>query len=282
MITLSMVSVIITTKNEEKNITRLLESIKSQSYKDIEVIVVDNNSTDKTLEISKNYTDKVYTKGPERSAQRNFGVEKAKGEYVLILDADMELTKDVVKSCVEGIKNNKALIIPERTVGEGFMAQIRKFEREMYMGDDTVEVARFFERKVFNEFDGYDVRLTGAEDYDLPKRISTKYTVGRIKEYILHHETGLTLVKQLKKKYYYASKSALYATKHPDLISRQGILVFRMAYLRNWKKFLTHPLLGFLLIVVRLLETFFAAIGFLKAVGLINFIKTFFMMFKYL
>lgn len=284
-----LVSVIVTTKNEEGNIGRLLKSIKKQSYKNLEIIVVDNNSADQTKEISLKFTPNVFNKGPERSAQRNYGVLKANGEYVVILDADMELTKDVVKSCLMTINDYKhsftpykALVVPEKTVGNGFIAAIRKFEREMYMKDSTIEVARFFVKKVFEEFDGYDLNLTGAEDFDLPKRISQKYKIGRSKEYILHHEGNLTLGKQLKKKFYYAQKSALYAEKHPDLISRQGILILRRAYLKHWKKFIKYPGLGVSLIIFRALETIAAASGFLKAVGPIHFVRTFFKMLKYI
>ena len=194
----------------------------------------------------------------------------------------MELTPKVLKSCIEYINGYGGLIVPEKTVGVGFVANVRKFEREMYMGDETVEVARFFPRKIFQEFGGYDPRLTGAEDYDLPKRISSKYKLGWAKEYILHHESGLTLKKQISKKFYYAQKSALYAELHPDLISKQGILIFRQAYFRHWAEFLKHPLLGISMLIMRLLETFAAGFGFLVAVGPAKFIKTFFKMFKYI
>ena len=75
-----LVSIIVTTKNEEKNIENCLKSVKNQNYPQnkIEIIVVDNNSIDKTKQIALRYTDKVYNFGPERSAQRNFGVEKSK------------------------------------------------------------------------------------------------------------------------------------------------------------------------------------------------------------
>lgn len=262
-----LVSVILTTKNEEGNIARVLESIKRQTYKNIEVVVVDNRSSDGTVQIAKKYTSKVYLKGPERSAQRNFGVEKSRGDYILIVDADMELTPKVIESCVENIKNRKALIIPEKTVGKGFMAGIRKFEREMYMGDLEIEVARFFKKEIFNEFKGYDTNLTGTEDYDLPKRMMNKYgkdAIGWGKEWILHHETGLTLAVQLKKKFYYASKSVLYVKKHPKLIISQGNMLFRRAYFRNWRKFLRHPLLALAFIFVRILESLAALLGFVR------------------
>lgn len=275
------VSVIIPTYNSEKHIGRLVKSIKNQTV-NCEVIVVDDGSGDKTVEIAKKFADKVYAREhQERSIQRNFGASKAVGKYLLFLDSDMELTRGVIKSCLKNLNGFGALIIPERTVGVGFMARIRKFEREMYMGDPTIEVARFFPKKIFDEFGGYDTKLTGAEDYDLPKRISNKYKIGWAEEYILHHEIGLTLSKQLRKKYYYARHSALYVEKHPDLISKQGILIFRKAYLKNWTRFVEHPILGLSLLLVRFLESISAVLGFISSVGPKGFIKTFFRMIKY-
>ena len=263
---MALVSVVVTTKNEEKNIGKLLSSIRNQTHKDIEIIVVDNNSTDETVKIAREFTKTVYEKGPERSAQRNFGVRKAKGKYVLIVDADMELSMGVVGSCVENIRGHKALIIPEETQGSGFLASIRKFEREMYMGDPTIEVARFFEKKTFEEFDGYDLSLTGTEDYDLPKRIMDKYgknSIGWAKEWIFHHEESLTLAKLLMKRFYYARKSVGYVKKHPDLIWTQGNMILRPAYFRNWKKFIKEPFVALAFIIVRILEMSAATLGFI-------------------
>lgn len=278
----SLISVIIPTFNEGKNIARLLESIKKQSYKRIEIIVVDDASKDNTVSISKNLGAKVFKrKHAERSVQRNFGASKAKGKFLIFLDADMELTSDVIKDCVSTAGNKyKLLVIPERTIGNNFLGKIRNFEREMYMGDSSVEVARFFDAKIFQEFKGYDPDLTGPEDYDLPYRISRKYKIGRSKEYILHHEENTTLSKLLKRKYYYARRGALHALKHPELVASQGNLFFRKAYLENWKKFLKEPVLGIAFIAVRSLETIWAVAGFVNAVGVIGFTKAFINMLK--
>jgi glycosyltransferase involved in cell wall biosynthesis len=271
-----MISCIVTTRNEEKVIGALLESIKSQSYKDIEIVLVDNNSEDKTKKIARKFGARVFNKGPERSVQRNFGVSKASGKYLLILDADMELSPGVVKDCVKTIEKSKhkGLVIPEETVGESWIARVRRFERQMYMGDMTIEVARFYVKKAFDELGGYDIDLTGPEDYDLHKRVSEKYSIGRTKDYIFHHEEELTLGKLLKKKFYYANKGAKYAEKHPDLVVTQGTIFFRKAYLRNWKKFIKEPFLGIGFIGVRILETIWALAGYIKAVGLVKFFKT--------
>ncbi len=276
-----LVSVVAASYNEEENIERFLKSISRQTYPNIETIIVDDGSKDKTVEIARKFTKKVYPRPhAERSIQRNFGVEKAKGKYVLILDVDMELSSKVVESCLENINGHKALIIPEKTVGDSFLSKIRAFEREMYMGDRDIEVARFIEKKVFEEFGGYDPKLTGAEDYDLPHRISQKYSIGWAKEYIYHHEGQRTLLTQFKKKFYYASRSTFYAEKHPELIKRQGILIFRKAYLRNWKNFFKKPWISIPFLLVRLLETFAALAGYVYGAGLTRSVKTFFVLFK--
>ena len=72
--TYPVVSVIVTTRNEEHNIANCLESIKVQNYPQdkIEIIVVDNNSLDKTKEIALKYTNKIYNFGPERLSPEKF------------------------------------------------------------------------------------------------------------------------------------------------------------------------------------------------------------------
>lgn len=83
---LPLISIVITTKNEEKNIEKCLWSIQKQNFskKQIEVIIVDNHSVDDTITIARKYTSQIYQKGPERSAQRTIAIAKyafKKGYY---------------------------------------------------------------------------------------------------------------------------------------------------------------------------------------------------------
>ena len=122
----NFISIIITTKNEEKNIRNILNSINNQTFKNYNVIVVDNNSTDKTKSLAESLGAKVLNKGPERSAQRNFGVSESNGKYVLILDADMILEKEVLEELHEAIlkdSNLKTLTIKEEPIGDSFWAK---------------------------------------------------------------------------------------------------------------------------------------------------------------
>lgn len=109
-------SVIIITKNEEKMIKDCLESVKWAD----EIIIVDSGSKDKTLEIARKYTNKIYTyKKGSFSDWRNFGLEKAKGEWVLYIDADERITpalRTEIKYKILNIKNINAYAIPRRNV----------------------------------------------------------------------------------------------------------------------------------------------------------------------
>ena len=188
------VSIIITTKNEAKNIGRLLSSIKKQTYKNIEVIAVDNSSVDNTVEICKKYKIKVFDYGPERSAQRNYGVKKSKGVYVLILDADMQLTSKVVDACIKKIgseSNIGGIVVKEESIAGNYWGKVKAFERSFYNleGDSNIESARFFPKKVFQKIGGYDESITGPEDWDLPESIKKwGYKISRVDEIIFHFE----------------------------------------------------------------------------------------------
>lgn len=240
-----LVSVIVTTKNEEKRLGALLESLLLQTYPNLEIIVVDNASSDATKAIAAKFTEKVFDKGPERSAQRNYGVKQSLGQYVLILDADMELTPSVVADCVDLLQANptvKAAIIPEESFGEGFWAKCKALERSCYVGDDSIEAARFFEKAVYDELGGFDEGITGPEDWDLSRRVGSKYKIGRIKSFILHNEGNLKLTTLMRKKRMYARKAGNYLNKHRQSIaSSQTIYFLRPAFYRNWRKLLAHP-----------------------------------------
>lgn len=249
-----LISVIITTKNEEKNIENCLKSIKNQSYSQekIEVIVVDNNSTDKTKEIALKYTSKVFDKGPERSAQRNFGVEKSSGEWFLYLDADMILSENVIKDCVNEVIANTEIIalhISEIIMGEKFWSKVRRFERSFYDGT-AIDGVRFIKKSEFQKVGGFDEKLTGPEDWDLDKKLKKNGKINLVKIPIYHNEAEFDLKKYLNKKGYYAQKFDEYIVKwgkdDPDIKKQFGIYYrFFGVFVENgkWKKIITHPFL---------------------------------------
>ena len=100
-------SIIIPTKNEEEYLPKLFESIKKQTFKDYEIIVADNKSTDRTRKIAKKYKCKI-VKGGLPSKARNEGAKSATGKVLLFLDADTELkNKDFLDRAVKEFEKRK-------------------------------------------------------------------------------------------------------------------------------------------------------------------------------
>lgn len=265
-----LVSVIVTTKNEEKNINRLLSSIKKQTYFPIEIIVVDNSSTDGTQKAARQFTKKVVNFGPERSAQRNFGIIKSTGKFFIFLDADMELSPKVIEDCVDVVSRDKkigAVIIPEQSVAQTFWEKVKAFERSFYVeeGDNTIEAARFFKKEAYTKAGGYDESITGPEDWDLPETVKDLgYKICRTKSKIFHYEKIGSLISLSKKKFYYALRSHRYIKKHSmSIISPKTIYFLRPVFYKKWKKLISNPVLTIAMLIMFIFELGGGAIGFL-------------------
>jgi len=265
-----MVSIIITTRNEESNIHACLKSLQEQTDKHSEIIVVDNGSTDKTKAVAKQFGASVFDKGPERSSQRNFGASKASGQYLLFLDADMIITPTVIEDCISEVKKNKslkALVIPEKSIGSGFWAKCKALERSFYEGIDWIEAARFYNKDIFITMSGYDERLTGPEDFDLPQRLKAKFgnaAVGRISSYILHNEGNLSLTKTIRKKFYYGKKMAEYLKKSENrhVGAKQGNLFARYALFFSLpSRLFADPIVGLGMLLMKTFEMTALAFG---------------------
>lgn len=259
-----LVSVVITTRNSIQTIESCLQSIKKQSYPQnkIEIIVVDNNSDDKSIKIASLYTAKVYNHGPERSAQRNFGAKKAAGEYLLYLDADMWLSNNVIAECVNKFdKKDKllALYIPEIIIGDSWLSYILRFERQFYNAT-AIDAVRFIKKNIFDKVGGFDEALTGPEDWDLDKKIRSKGAVNIISSPLYHDQTSLSLSNFLDKKGYYSKSFDSYIKKwgNEDFdIRRQFGFYYRFLGVfiekGKWKKLIKNPLLAASMVVLRFL-----------------------------
>lgn len=270
----NIVSVIIPAYNEEQTIQQCLDSLADQIFKDIEVVVVDDFSSDKTSAIAKKWAEQLSIKikvvrnrrHRERGVTRNLGAKVSTGNYFLFIDTDMKVGKRVISDCIKLIRNNpkfKAIIIPEKSFGKGFWAKCKSLEKLCYIGDDRMEAARFFERKAFWRVGGWDNKMISGEDWDLTRRIRKKYKIGRINAEIFHNEGKLTIWKIIKKKFYYASKSHTYFNKYPLTIVDVFLFVFRPAYFRNWKLILSYPLYGLGIFLLKTIEMFTGALGYL-------------------
>lgn len=256
------VSVIISTKNEEANIRRCLDSIRAQSFSDYEIIVVDNNSNDRTKAISQEYTSQVYNQGPERSAQRNHGMKLASGTYILYLDADMVLSPHVLTECVETMTKDPDLVglyIPEKVIGSGFWIQVRRFERGFYDGT-AIDAVRFLRRADALAIGGFDEALWGGEDWDLDLRLKQRGKTANIRAELCHNEGDFDIWRYVRKKAYYAKSLDAYVAKwgrNHAVIRRQLGIGYRYigVFIEDGKawKLARHPILTAAMYALRIM-----------------------------
>lgn len=246
---LPLVSIIISTRNEENNIRNCLDSIAKQSYSEIEIIIVDNGSVDNTMKIAKEYTDKIFV-DTMKCIPRNLGVRNSNGEYVMFVDADMILTQDLVWECVDiSVTNNIDYIYtPEKISGNGFWVKVRDFERSFY-NKTCIDAPRFIKKECIVKAGMFDESMIAAEDWDLARRLSGKPALTI--NYIIHNDGNLDLKSYLYKKAFYANDISKYIKKwgkNDSIIKKQlgfkyrFVTVFTEDY--KWIELISHPLLS--------------------------------------
>ena len=104
-------SIIVPVYNVEKYIKKCLDSIFSQSYKDFEVIVVNDGTEDQSIDVVKNYKVKIINQRNQGlSEARNNGVKEATGDYILFIDSDDYIEKDLLKEISNSLDNNPDLV----------------------------------------------------------------------------------------------------------------------------------------------------------------------------
>lgn len=278
-----LTSVVVTTKNEEKHIGACLSSIANQTYPRgrIEIIVVDNQSSDRTKEIADSFTSLVFDKGPERNAQRNHGMlDIAKGKYLMWIDADMILSPNLMGECVRYMENSEdvALFIPEIVLGRDFWSKVRRFERSFY--DNTViDGSRFIRREAFVKSGGFSREwMHGPDDWDLDKKLKKYGRIGYLSHaapsnewgseaehirkrgvkpenhgaVIYHDESDFRVKRYLRKKQHYITDFQKYITRwganDPDLKKQLGLWYrYFGVFIENgkWRRLIAHPVLYF-------------------------------------
>lgn len=262
-----LVSIIVPTKNSVATLAACLESIRSQTYQNIELIVVDNHSTDKTRVVAKQYANLIFTKGPERSAQVNFGVKKSTSQYVYKVDSDFILEREVVEQCVAKAKKGYDAVVVHNSpdIRVSWIARIRKFEVDMYKYDIAHSSARFIKRQVYQAISGFNEKITAGEDYDFQNKLNRGgYRTGFIDAEALHLGEPTNFWKHMKKYYLYGKDFVNYKQNNQKE-SKQQLGFVRSVYIKHWRKFIRHPLLAVGFFVYNVFKYGFGAAGYLSA-----------------
>lgn len=199
-------SIVIPTIGREKELEKLLESIKQQNYKKFEVIIVDQNQDNRLTKVVKKYKQvftikhyKVDFKGASKA--RNYGAQKAKGEIINFPDDDCIYEKDTLKKVseifttnnnidalfgkVKDLENKKDILYFKKSSGKVKKSNIYK---------TTIETSMFIKLRIFKEIEMFDENLGvgtyfGAEEgADLVCRLLYKnYNLQYIAENFFFH-----------------------------------------------------------------------------------------------
>ncbi len=269
-----LVSVIIPTFNSERFLEECLSSLKRQTYERLEIVIVDDGSTDSTIGIAERHGCKII-KNPKvgRAAAKNEGVRHSFGEYLVFVDSDMELTPNVLSECVDLAESDShvgGVVTPERSVGNSFWVKVRDFERSFYAGS-VVESARFFPTKLVKEVGGYEENLIFFEESALPYKIQKKgnNVFARVNSVILHREENFSLITWLRKKSYYGKTIHVYEHKYRDYSRMQTSVGFRFyLFVKSYRRFLSRPELALGVIVLKSLEYLAVVSGARALVGM--------------
>jgi len=186
-----LISIIIPTYNEETLLPRLLKSIKRQKGVQYEIIIADNNSTDKTKEIARSYGAKIVLGGLPAQA-RNNGAKEANGEILIFLDADVVLpAKDFLKYCVSELKDRNLQIatcvvrpISEKIIDKALHQAVTLFIKATckivpHMPGCCIIIYKSAHQKIH----GFNEELRMAEDHDYAQRASQIGKFGILKSY---------------------------------------------------------------------------------------------------
>ncbi len=202
-----LISVIIPTYNYANFLPRAIESVLNQTYSSVELIIIDDGSTDNTYSaINKEWQlSYFYQQNKGLAAARNAGIKNSNGDYLVFLDADDWLEKDALeqnylaikdKPSIAFVSGNYYLLRAETNNVQPvsvFVAHnhYAKLLQRNYIG---MHAAVMFQRWVFNKF-CYDESLKACEDYDLYLNVARQHTVMHHEKFIAtyyFHSSGLS------------------------------------------------------------------------------------------
>jgi glycosyltransferase involved in cell wall biosynthesis len=191
-----LISIIIPTYNEEKVIAACLKSLQNQSYRPVEIIVVDDGSTDKTISIIENLEfrsenlkmlkQKHLGPGPAR----NLGAKSAKGEILVFIDADMTFDDNFIKDLTKPIMGGKTIGTFSKNEMNANWQNIwsacwninRNWPIDRLIPPDypdTAPVFRAILKSKFEEVGGFDATGEYTDDWSLSRKLALKSTLAK-------------------------------------------------------------------------------------------------------
>jgi len=198
--------------NGEKYLKQSLDSVLNQYFADFELILINDGSTDSSINIINSYDDErirliTQTNSGPVIARRT-GIEVAKGEFIAILDADDISTPERLLKQIEFLEKNKEYLL----VGSNFKIidqdncirykshmpeKYESIRKLIYMGSPFCHSTVVFRKAIFSEFN-YDLEIPLAEDYNLWFNILKKYKCANLPDYLVYYRIHNSNVSKVK------------------------------------------------------------------------------------
>lgn len=223
-----LVSVIMPAYNSEKTLYDSALSVLNQSYKNIELIIVNDGSKDNTENIAKKLIEEdnrvVYVKQENKgvAAARNKCISISKGKYIKFLDSDDLLFKNSIELLVQEInKSNSKIVFGNYIINNNSLIELSTIRNKIQINKNEFLIKQLIgniiatgtvliEKSILNDIGYFDENLRGPEDYDLWNRIIQKYdyTHVNIPIYIYMIYPGEQITKNIEKLRYYTDIAA--------------------------------------------------------------------------
>lgn len=275
----SHVSIIIPMLNVEKTIKLCLDSIKKNSYKNYEIILVDNGSIDNTINYAKDCIKKhkniklIKTSKKGSGYARNNGAKHAKENILIFLDSDCIVKKDWLKRINEGFNNHDVVAVASQYCGSYNKGFIEKFafyellfrERNFKKYVQNASSCNFaVKREVFQRIWGFPQEFMAGEDIYFSYEVSKKGKILWDKKNGVIHFFRTNIKDYLKQQYDYAKYCAKLLIKKPSMLTKKTI-----QDKNNYLEILATTLV--LLMIMAFLNTVFlwmAGLAFISILGL--------------
>ena len=208
------ISVIIPTYNRKHTLPRALDSVLAQSYQPFEIILIDDGSTDGTINLIKSkYPSIKLLKSHETSkplkgyspkgvsVARNVGIKQSKGDWIAFLDSDDEWTPDKLTKQVQLVNKSRGSVFchtNEIWIRDGVRVNQRKKHQKYggYIFKECLDICRIspssalIDKSIFEDIGLFDESLKVCEDYDLWLRITSNYPVLFLDKFLIKKYGG--------------------------------------------------------------------------------------------
>ena len=200
---MNLVSVIIITRNHSQYLSRCLDSVLNQSYKNFEIIIIDHNSLDNTAELIQSYKSEklkyfLYKEKENIAAVRNFGIKKSQGDYVFFTDSDCMVAKNWIEEGMIILSKNEIAGVEGKTVAEHQNFGASQHFVENYTGCQYQTCNIAYKKKILIDCGMFNEKYSIAyEDIDLAIRIKKSSIIVFNSDMLVFHQLVKWTIKGL-------------------------------------------------------------------------------------